>query len=457
MIEQVANTIKEHHLIPCHSAVVVAVSGGADSVCLLHVLKTISETIETFGLVVAHLDHSLRSSSAQDADFVATLCRQWGIPYVGTRLDVAALARDAGIGLEEAGRDARRCFLQHVASGHGGAVVALAHHLDDQAETVLMRAARGCGVSGLAAMRWKNDPFIRPLLGVGRQEIEQYLLTRQIAWVDDESNRELRFQRNRIRHRVLPQLQIFNTQAASHLAELAERVALEESYWQAVLQNWFETHVKHDAGGVYLPIAELQACHPALRDRLLRDGLRSVRGDLRAIEASHVQMIADGLSLARPQWQLDLPRAWVARRYEWLVFRQAAPFCLEPVCFVVDGPGSYRLTDGCTLLVEERTSASAETPWQVEFDADRLSFPLSVRPFVAGDRLAVSGMTGRKKVKELFVEQRWSHERRRCAVVVEAAGQPVWVPGLRRSCQYPVNAETQRILRLKLSPEKNKI
>lgn len=457
MVEQVAATIKKHQLVTRDSVVVVAVSGGADSVCLLHVLKTISGTLLPFSLVVAHVDHMLRPESARDAEFVTSLCRQWQIPCKTTRIDVAALALESGGGLEEAGRDARRQFLHHVAEESSSATVALAHHCDDQAETFLMRAVRGCGVSGLAAMRWKNDVFIRPLLGVGRHEIEQYLLERGLDWVEDESNKDLRFQRNRVRHQVLPQLKLCNDQAATHLAELAERVALEESYWQGQLGQWFAVHVVDDEGGLRLPIAALNECHPALRDRLLREGLRIVRGSLRGIASQHVKMVVDGLCLVQPQWQLDLPGAWVARRYQWLVLRQAAPLCRKLVPVVVDGPGRYCLGDGRTLHVEERPSSPVGSPWQVAFDAERVVWPLTVRGFLAGDRLDLAGLNGRKKVKELFLEQRWSHEQRCCAVVVEAEGCVVWVAGLRRGRQYSVTAETKQVLWLTLSPAENKI
>lgn len=455
--EQVAAAIRQHELIPAGSTVVVAVSGGADSVCLLHLLQDFASRSGGFDVVVAHLDHGLRPESPADADFVRAMCLRLRLPCVVERQDVALLADTISCGLEEAGREARRRFLGRLAEEYAPAVVALAHHRDDQAETVLMRAARGCGVSGLAAMRWRNGPFIRPLLAVSRQEIEDYLAERRLAWVEDGTNQQLCFERNRIRHCVMPSLQQYNGRAAAHLAALAERVALEETYWQEQVSHWFKCHAGTDGAGIRLEVDALRQCHPALRDRLIRQALQGARGDLKLIEAQHIRLVADHVLAATPQWQLDLPRAWVARRYDALLFRSAPPKLPVLVRLEVDACGSYVLPDGRELRVEQVDFSGDLGAWQAEFSVVSVPFPLCIRSVAPGDRIELAGMVGRKQVKKLFAEACWSVEQRRSALAVEAGGTILWLPGLRRSRHHYPEGGRAPVLRLSLSLPENKI
>lgn len=449
-----ATAIATNFLIPKASRVLVAVSGGLDSVCLLHCLWQLSRRDHAFELVVGHLDHGLRVESRCDADFVAQLCARLGLPFHGRRVDVQALAQQSGAGIEEAGRDARRQFLLEVAAASQCQRIALAHHREDQAETVLLRMVRGCGVSGLAAMQWRNGLFIRPLLEVARQQLEAYAKDSQLEWLEDASNQQLRFSRNRIRHRVLPELRKLNPKVAGHFCRLAERVAVEESFWEQQVQRLFDQYGQcaHD-GHNELRVSCVGVCdsHPALRARLFRYCLQRVRGDLRGIEQVHIRLIDSLLDGAVTQRRLDLPGAWVARRYNELVFRQRPPVVAENVWLEIPCPGCYTAA-GYRFEVRLADSAQGESRWRVEFAAEAVHFPLLLRSPRPGDRMHCSGMVGRKKIKAVLAENHIESERRATTLVLESGSQLLWLVGVRRSNCAEVCSESAVVISVAVQP-----
>nr|WP_320048410.1 tRNA lysidine(34) synthetase TilS [uncultured Desulfuromonas sp.] len=437
LLDHITQNIHDHDLIDPGVIVVAAVSGGADSVCLLHLLSQLPSVRTGGGLVVAHLDHGLRQDSAEDACFVEKMAADLRLPYFQERIDVSELAQDQKWGIEEAGREARRQFLERIADLYKRAVIALAHHRDDQAETVLMHLSRGCGVSGLKGMTWKTGRFIRPLLSVSREEIHQFLTTHQIVWREDDSNKDERFYRNLIRHQVLPALHQYNQQTGRHIAELADRVACEESFWEESVAQWFALYATEQEQEWRIDYGALMQCHRALKRRLLRELLTKVRGSLRGVEAVHVQAVETQLVSNSPQWQLDLPSCWVARRYGDVIARHCAPQPAAAISMLVPGPGRY-VVDAQRVLVVECREEFEDSQASVWFPEQQLHFPLLLRSFKPGDRICVPELAGHKKLKALFAEHHWSHEQRQAAVVLECCGRILWVPGVR---QYRVKVK----------------
>ncbi|MBF0644003.1 tRNA lysidine(34) synthetase TilS [Desulfuromonas acetoxidans] len=455
LVEKIADTIAQHQLIASGATVVIGVSGGADSVCLLHVLVELAGQ-HHFDVVVAHLDHGLRDESADDALFVQELAARLDLRFFKRRVEVGGLAQRNRWGLEEAGREARRAFLSEVADQVGGAVIALAHHRDDQSETVLMHLARGCGVGGLAGMRWQEGKYIRPMLSICRNEINAFLQRHRLEWREDDSNRNERFKRNLIRHQVLPALTRYNQQTVRHIAELAEKVAVEEAYWQQQLDDWLGHHACEQQGQWQVACLALCDCHPALRHRLLRELLARVRGTTRGLGGGHVFELDRQLFSPAPQWQMDLPCCWAARRYDHLVFRREAPVPAATVDMVINGPGRYRVDGQRTLLVKRGTSDSCEAP-AVWFSDQQIDFPLRLRSFQPGDRIQMADSAGHKKLKALFAEHRWTNEARQRALVLECRGEILWVPELRQRCCLPISRDTKSGFVLHVLKAKDKI
>ncbi|HEX6853220.1 MAG TPA: tRNA lysidine(34) synthetase TilS [Candidatus Polarisedimenticolaceae bacterium] len=298
-------------LVPPNAAVVVAVSGGGDSVALLHLLRRLAKP-RGLTLVVAHLDHALRRGSTADRRFVEGLAEALGLPCVADRRDVAKMRR-RDESPEEAARRVRRGFLLEVAGLSGSEHVALGHTLDDQAETILMRLARGAGPAALAGMAPAGPgPFIRPALGLSRMELRVWLVRHRLAWRDDPSNRSAAYDRNRLRRLVVPALaEALNPEAARHLAQAAERLRVDAAHLDREAAAWLMRLGGRDGDTVVLDARGLAALAPALAGRAARMALEQAGCDPRRISAKHVEAL---LKLAAAgSGSLDLPSGRKAR------------------------------------------------------------------------------------------------------------------------------------------------
>ena len=447
MLDSVSRFIRRHDLIAPGDRVLVAVSGGSDSLALLELLRQLAATWP-FELEVAHLDHGLRAASAADAAFVAACCARLGLPLETARVDVRALAREQRGGLEAAARAARRTFLQEVAARRDCRVIALGHQRDDQAETVLERLLRGSAATGLAAMRPQSGPFVRPLLDCSRQQLRDYLVARGLAWREDASNADPTFTRNRIRHRLLPLLGTFNPRIEERLAGLSARLGIEEDFWEELLAAREADLASPVEDGLQLSVAALSELHPALRDRLLHRLLARVRRDRQRLLAVHVEAVGRLLDDGRPQRELHLPGLWVLRRYDRLEIRRQPPTAGGNYVLTVATPGRFPLPGGMFLDVSLQPVAEGEGPWVAEFAAGQVAWPLTVRNFRPGDRIRLAG-GGRHRVKELLRAARLPREVR-VALPLVIADEVLWVPGLRR-CPGRLPQAGDEVLRLALS------
>ena len=434
------------HLAP-RGRVLVAVSGGLDSVVLLHLFVSCAARYP-LTVTAAHLDHGMRPESAEEADFVRKLCARLGVPLTLERIEISRRMR-AGEGVEAAARAVRREFLRRTAASLGCSAIALGHHRDDQAETVLLRLLRGSGPTGLAAMRMRSGPFIRPLLAWPRSRLRAYLEERALANVEDSSNADPAFTRNRVRHEVLPLLRSFNPSLDAQLAELAAQFAAEESFWDSEIKSLSARlcHVASD--GLALSRSELLALHPAVRARLLRAVVARARGDLRGIGRGHLQSIESLLAEGRPQREAYLPGAWVARRYDRLLFAAESPALPAQGEIVVAEPGRYPLPGGGVLTVTFAEGPRGENENAVEFSG--IYLPLTVRPACPGDRFRPSGMVGHKKLKDFFIDGKIERERRRRVSLV-VADEILWVVGLRRCAGHRPSEGEEAVLRLIFDP-----
>jgi tRNA(Ile)-lysidine synthase len=438
--------IRNNRLVAAGDRILVAVSGGPDSVALLALLHRNAAALG-IGLTVAHLDHRIRSASSADACFVDRLCRDLGVELIIGTADIPALAQAAGESLEATARQARRRFLVEAADAHGCRFVALGHHRGDQAETFMHRLLRGAGTSGLAAMAMENDRFIRPLLPFRRSQLLAFLEKVELSWVEDESNRDPHFTRNRIRHDLLPLMESFNPRIEEHLAMLSRRFALEEDYWRQQEHRVLAELARPEGNGLRLDRLKLLKLHPALRTRVLRRAIEKVRGDLLEITSSHLGAVDSLLCGQRPQGELHLPRGWVGRRYQSLLLYHRAPVPAEPFAVEISGPGHFCLPSGGCFLVSLERQAGEEGAGMVEFDGDAIGFPLLVRSFQAGDRFRPNGGSGEKKLKDFFIDKRIElEERRRLPLLV--GPEILWVVGLRRCGGYRPAAGCQRIIRI---------
>ncbi|WP_072906544.1 tRNA lysidine(34) synthetase TilS [Malonomonas rubra] len=427
----------------------VAVSGGIDSVVLLRLLSVASNQFG-FRLSVAHFDHQIRPESRAEAEFVEQLCERMRLSFFFGSGDVPAFAKEEKISLEMAARQLRRVFLLRTAKRLDARLIALAHHRDDQVETFFLRLLRGSGSAGLAAMKTLNSCWWRPLLGCSREQILDFARKENLNWVEDGSNADTSILRNRVRHEVLPQLRELNPQLDERLSVLSAQFQADEDFWQQHVAKTITALIVDHSDGLRLDRQKLLGLHAALRVRVVREALRQVRGDLQRIEAVHLQSILSLLTAHRSQSQLDIPDCWVARRYQFLWLRKKAPEKVAAYAFELPVPGRVDLPDGRFLRAVFTEKKAGESAFSVEFDAVRVKFPLLVRNWQFGDVFHPQGMPGKKKLKRLFSDEKIELEERDRVPLIVSGEEILWVAGMRRSQQAPVSADSAQILRLEL-------
>lgn len=454
LIDKVRAFIRQHRLFTSGETVVVGVSGGADSVCLLRMLAMLEEL--QLRLVAVHLNHSLRGREADaDEDFVRDLAAELGIPFESARCDVKELAAGAGLSLEEAGREARYRFFAEVAERHGATKTALAHHAGDQAETVLMRLIRGAGSDGLAAMRsLTDDGRVRPFLAVSREEIESWLTERGFSWREDASNADTAFLRNRIRHELLPLLQTYNPAAVERLRRSAEILAEESALLDRLAQKRADRLLTPVHGGIALDLASFAEEPRALRLRLLREAFRRSAGSLAHLDFDHLERV-DALALSRKTTgELHLPGGvrvvkWYTRLVFFLKTLRSSPWELD-----IPGCGEYLLPSGALFTVTEAPIPSNPADFPPDstcFDADLVPFPWQVRSFAAGDRFVPLGTAGTRKVKRVLIDTKIPAELRGdIPLLTDGKGTIIWICGVRRSAHALVTPSTSKMVTAKL-------
>ncbi len=309
VLAQVRATIAEHDLFARGDKVVIGVSGGPDSLTLLHVLRALRQELG-IDLFVAHLNHQLRGGESDaDAQFVAWLAQEWNLPATIEECDVATLAREKHLSVEEAARNARYAFLIEVARRHGANVIAVAHHSDDQAETVLMHLLRGAGLAGLRGMRYKTEIgdwrvegraphlqspistlyLVRPLLDVTRGEIETYCKKNNLTPHYDRSNLDPTFFRNRLRQEALPYLETLNPNLRETLIRTARAIADDYDFLLRGVRSAYALIAREVDGAIVFDRAAWRWIHPALQRGTLRAAVRQLRGELRNIDWTPIE------------------------------------------------------------------------------------------------------------------------------------------------------------------------
>ncbi len=417
--------------------VLAAVSGGVDSVVLLHLLRfAAAET----GVAVsaAHFDHAMRPDSAADARWVAGLCRAWGVPILSARSD-EVLAGEA------AARDARYRFLREAQAQAGATHLATGHHADDQAETVLFRVLRGTGPAGLAGIPPRGDAgLVRPLLPFWRAEIRRYARAHGLAWREDPTNASGELARNRLRRQVLPMLERTVAPGARRaLARLAELAREDEAAWEALLRKEMDEVAHEDEGALVLVRDRLAGYDSAVAARVLRGVLRR-RGIV--LDRTGTRSALQFITAAPSGRTLELPGGAVLRTEFGAVRVERAadpPPPDRPLAVEGErGEGALRLA-GRELRAAWTTGdgAGADTgDGTVSLPAEGLRLPLLLRGWMPGDRVRTPG--GTKSLKKLFGERRVPRrERHRTPVLADAGGRVLWVAGLARALPAPRDGE----------------
>jgi tRNA(Ile)-lysidine synthase len=319
---RVVGTVLEQQLFKPGDTLIVGLSGGADSTALLDLLANLPGM--PLHLIAAHLNHCLRGAeSDSDEIFCRQLSEKYRIPFESRRVDVKTLADKNSLNLEDAGRLTRIAFFDELLNARKAQAVVLAHHADDQAETVLMRLLRGSGMTGLAGISYRNDRgYVRPLLGITRSEIETYLIERNLVWREDSSNRDITFLRNRIRHELLPLLEQYNPSVRKQLATTATILSAENDLLDKLARQAASEICKTSQYGITCCIKSLKSQSPALQRRLIRLTLSRLCGNLEQFSHHHIEAISRMIVSTRSNSTINLPQNIVTiKEYDALVFK----------------------------------------------------------------------------------------------------------------------------------------
>jgi tRNA(Ile)-lysidine synthase len=458
VLERVAQTITRYNMFARGARVGVAVSGGADSVCLLQILTELSHE-RNLVLTVLHLNHGLRGDESRaDAAFVEDLAGSlgWGALLRDVHLD-------PGENLEQAAREARLAFFRDATREASLACVATGHTRDDQAETVLFRFLRGSGTAGLAGIRpVTQQRIVRPLIEMRRAEIEQYLRGRSQTWREDSTNFTSQFARNRIRRDLLPQLEReWNPALRETLVQTADWARAEELYWKGEIDRLAVRCLTESNGYVLVDVENLAPLPLAAARRMVRRAIELVKGDLRGIDFFHVESILAMGAAPEGHGRVQAPGVDVFRSFNWLRFGPIVADSLSDRNYRTDAPipGVARVPSaGVEIsleLLENPADFDSITSVYNEnmgwLDRDRLSGSLILRNWRPGDQYQPVGRSRAEKIKSLFQEFRiplW--ERRHWPVLIDGESI-VWARRFGVAAGFAADASSPRAVQIRES------
>lgn len=403
-------------LPPPGGIILCAVSGGRDSVCLLHYLHSIADECG-FSLAAGHYNHHMRPTAQRDEDFVRDLCAELKIPFYTDGAEVCRVAEETGRGVEETGRALRYAFLEETADNIGASRIATAHHMADQAETVLLNLVRGTGPEGLAGIPPVRGRLIRPLLNTPREEIELYLQRYGLSCVEDETNEDLRFSRNRLRRAVLPELEKINPALRRNIARTAAIVEREDRFLDSLAGEYLSGE------GCEIPCDSLRSAPAALRPRIVRLLLDRLGAGKKDISALHLETVVQ-LACRTSGGVASLPGGVGAMcrdgRLKLYYTRTLPPE--RPL------PEGMTPWGGYELRVKR---VNGEVPRREDAvylrDTGKM---LSVDSWKGGEGLALPQGRGRRSIKRLLTERGVEAEMRRYVPCIRVDGQMAAVCGL---------------------------
>ncbi len=451
MYKKILDYIRRNRLFATGDRVIAALSGGADSVFLLMVLNELKEEL---GLVLKaiHVHHGLRGEEAdRDSEFSRDLSKKLGVDFSCIHVDAARYARENGMSVEEAGRHLRYEIFDKERLDFGAMKIAVAHHADDQAETILYNLFRGTGLKGLGGMRLVRDHIVRPLLCVSKEEILAYLKENGISYCEDSTNALEDYARNRIRSRILPQIrEQINSRADENILHAGEMAAKADAYLEKQAKKLldclgvWERDEDGKAAGCGISAKALSEEEEIIRSYVIRAMIRSVRDSMKDITMNHVESAA-ALLFTQKGKQVDLPggltavrnpeELWIKEKSRKVFGEKEGEILLPEVEFKVF---SYKKG--------QEIPKNGYTKW---FDYDKINSTLSVRYRETGDYITLSG-GGRKSVKSFMIDEKIPREERGKIPLVADGSHVLWVIGYRISEYYKITDDTHTVIQMQI-------
>lgn len=451
MLSRVRKTIEKYEMLRPGDKVVVGLSGGADSVSLLHALNRLKHL--HLRLIAAHLNHGIRGKeAARDAEFSRSVAESLGVEFVLGEADAPALRKKSRLSLEDAARTLRYEFFESVRKKHGASRIATAHTLDDQAETVLMRLIRGSGTRGLSGIPPMSGRYIvRPLIETDRAAIESYLKSEGIDWIEDSTNRERDYLRNRIRLDLLPGLSEYNPKIKETLTRTADILRLEEDFISHEAERKFRSVFKSEGGELTGDLNKYKRLHAAVRIAVLMRALSEKRDGLKNISSIHLTAADALLTSMTASGESVFPEGTVVVKGHGSFLVTTKDELAKGFSYAIPSPGRWGFPE-LEVEIEEAPVKNLEAEREdiVYLNFDAVKFPIEVRSFKPGDRFVPLGMKRRKKVKDYFIDRKIPAFMRMRVPIFLSAGEIIWIGAMRIDERARIEGKPKKALKLTL-------
>lgn len=453
--EKALETIIEYKMFSPGDSVLVGVSGGADSIALLHLLHKYKEALKLSSIYVAHLNHMIRKDDAElDQRYVENISKNLGLICLSESVNVEALAAQKKISVEDAGRQARYAFYFQTIQKVGANKIVLGHTADDMIETFLMRLLRGAGLKGLSGIPPVRGNIVRPLIKTWRKDIDLYIASLKLVPRIDYTNYESKYLRNRVRNKLLPQLKIYNLNIKEILLQTVLLLTEDYLYMESKTKEALKDIIaKEKEGSIELEATKLRALEPPIVGHLIRTAIERVKGNLAELAFSHIHSIIKNLD-STEKWEIHLPdKTYAVGSKNSLIITKETP--KEPIRnsfhYTLFVPGEVIVNEGGIKIKAELLDSIPETDEQqntVFLDFEETGLELSVRSRKEGDRFFPLGMKNAKKVQDFFVDLKIPSEDRDTIPIVESAGRIVWIAGLRIDDRAKIKKKTKKAVKL---------
>lgn len=460
MFDLVKQNIMDNNLIVSSSNVLIGLSGGPDSVFLFHNLRKLNE-IMSFNLYASHINHMYRGEDAQhDEDFVRDLCNKYGIKLFVKRKHAGEYARELKVTEEEAGRILRYGFFNENLSEVGGGIIAVAHNLNDQAETVLQRIIRGSGIDGLSAMSYKKDNLIRPMLNVSKSDILKYLHENNYEYCIDRTNLHDIYGRNKIRLNLIPYLEEnFNPNIQNILFRMSETMEKDKKIIEKYVQLKFKEVLKEkNEHRVILDFNTLKCLDNGESGRIIRRAIEEIKGNTINLEMKHIEYALNFIRTGTTGKKINLSEGFTLEiSYDnFIINKTVENFMDFQYNIVLNTPLHIpEVNKIITLKVLDATEFNREGNKSINIDFELIKGNIKVRNRLPGDSMIPCGMIGRKKLKDIFIDLKIPANERDKKLVITDDENILWLEGFRIHNNYRVSNSTTKILNITMEDYTN--
>lgn len=450
MEDRIRQYIDSHNMLSDCKTVIVGLSGGADSVCLFLLLSKLSKERD-IRLIAVHVHHGIRGEEAdRDEAYCRELAAAHGAAYEAVYVDAVGYAKDNGLSTEEAGRILRYEAFERLAEENENARIAVAHHMNDRAETVIFNMCRGSGLRGMRGIVPVNGRIIRPLLCVKREEIEEYLRVQNVEYCTDSTNASGDYTRNRIRHDVLPYLEKnINEQAVANIAAMAERLAEVEEYINQIAYERYQADVQENAGEIKLKGLETES--EIIAKRILQQAIGHMAGGLKDVGEAQISRVYELLDKACGTSETVCRGVMALKESDGILLYKEKDceqeiIAVNPPCRLwhegLGGYFSFEIAENSSL---EKISKEVYTK---TFDYDKIKFGMQLRGRQPGDYFVLDSEGHQKTVNRYMIDHKINGIRKEQAVMLADGDHIMWIVGERISEAYKIDNNTKRVLRV---------